>query len=276
MVKPRVRAARARTAKNREPASAGCRVPVHTCRRRSWSESPSRRRPTGGVGSNLSARKVLRDALEQSNHGCRRPRPYGVISLIGTKDSRQAAVEQRLGEAEQKNSLIAKRNADPAPADPNLTISGQIGTISAHPFRPSLAVPLVRPSPPRRQPPSCARPSRARPASPPSRLDRMKMPFAAALLLGVLAIPGSLLAQAAANPAGPGIDPGTGWILHQAAHPNPSKAYHWMHVMQEASGRSVDRVGARPTIISREMHVVVTAMYDAWAAYDAKAVRSDE
>jgi hypothetical protein len=97
----------------------------------------------------------------------------------------------------------------------------------------------------------------------------MKKPLAAAVLLGVLAAPGSPFAQEAGNP---GTDPETGWILHQASHPNPSKAYHWMHVMQEASGRSVDRVGARPTIISREMHVVVTAMYDAWAAYDAKAV----
>ncbi|HEX7898183.1 MAG TPA: vanadium-dependent haloperoxidase [Planctomycetota bacterium] len=61
-------------------------------------------------------------------------------------------------------------------------------------------------------------------------------------------------------------------LVHQAPHPAPNAAYRWMHVMQEASGRSVDRVGARPTIISREMHIVVTAMYDAWAAYDAKAV----
>jgi hypothetical protein len=45
-----------------------------------------------------------------------------------------------------------------------------------------------------------------------------------------------------------------------------------MHILQEASGRSVDRVGARPTIISREMHIVMTAMYDAWAAYDDKAI----
>lgn len=74
-----------------------------------------------------------------------------------------------------------------------------------------------------------------------------------------------LLAQA-------GTDPATGWIIHQTSHSSPSAAYRWMHVMQEASGRSVDRVGARPTIISREMHIVVTAMYDAWAAYDAKAV----
>jgi uncharacterized protein DUF6851/vanadium-dependent haloperoxidase-like protein len=63
-----------------------------------------------------------------------------------------------------------------------------------------------------------------------------------------------------------------GWILHQAPNPTPSAAYRWMHVMQEASGRAVDRIGARPTIISREMAIVATAMYDAWAAYDDKAV----
>ena len=72
--------------------------------------------------------------------------------------------------------------------------------------------------------------------------------------------------------ADPGVDPATGWVIHQSPATKPSKAYVWMHIMQEASGRSVDRVGARPTIISREMHVVVTSMYDAWAAYDAKAV----
>ncbi len=71
---------------------------------------------------------------------------------------------------------------------------------------------------------------------------------------------------------GPGTDLRTGWILHQAAHPNPNAAYRWMHILQEASGRSVDRVGARPTIISREMAIAMTAMYDAWAAYDDKAV----
>jgi len=64
----------------------------------------------------------------------------------------------------------------------------------------------------------------------------------------------------------------TKWIVHQAAPSNPNAAYRWMDIMQEASGRSVDRIGARPTIISREMHLGVTAMYDAWAAYDDKAV----
>lgn len=62
------------------------------------------------------------------------------------------------------------------------------------------------------------------------------------------------------------------WLIHQAPAVKPNAAYRWMHIMQEASGRSVDRVGARPTIISREMHMGVTAMFDAWAAYDAKAV----
>ncbi len=72
--------------------------------------------------------------------------------------------------------------------------------------------------------------------------------------------------------AGAGTDALTGWTIHQAPHPDANAAYRWMHLMQEASGRSVDRIGARPTIISREMHIAVTAMYDAWAAYDDKAV----
>jgi hypothetical protein len=71
---------------------------------------------------------------------------------------------------------------------------------------------------------------------------------------------------------GRGQDPETGWIHHQAVPPDANAAYRWMHIMQEASGRCVDRIGARPTIISREMHIAMTAMYDAWAAYDDRAV----
>ena len=63
-----------------------------------------------------------------------------------------------------------------------------------------------------------------------------------------------------------------GWMIHQSEHPNPSAAYQWLEIMQEASAREVERDGARPTIISRNMVVVVNAMYDAWAAYDDKAV----
>ena len=66
-----------------------------------------------------------------------------------------------------------------------------------------------------------------------------------------------------------------GLVQHRAAHPNPTAAYTWIQVMLEASGRSVDRVGARPTIISREMAIPVTAMYDAWAAYDETAAPTE-
>ncbi|MBS1152024.1 MAG: Alkaline phosphatase, partial [Myxococcaceae bacterium] len=41
---------------------------------------------------------------------------------------------------------------------------------------------------------------------------------------------------------------------------------------QEATAREVDRNGARPTIISRTLAIWATGMYDAWAAYDEKAV----
>lgn len=51
-----------------------------------------------------------------------------------------------------------------------------------------------------------------------------------------------------------------------------SAAFELLDIMLEASGNEVDRIGARPTVLSRQMVIVVTAMYDAWAAYDAKAV----
>lgn len=52
----------------------------------------------------------------------------------------------------------------------------------------------------------------------------------------------------------------------------PSFAYQWIDIMQDVAGREIDRVGARPTIISRQMCMIVTAMYDAWACYDDKAL----
>jgi hypothetical protein len=101
-------------------------------------------------------------------------------------------------------------------------------------------------------------------------MRRIRLGPGAALLAAALGCASA--ASSPVEPAGPGVDARSGWIVHQAAHPRPNAAYRWMHVLQEASGRSVDRVGARPTIISREMHVALTAMYDAWAAYDEKAV----
>jgi len=51
-------------------------------------------------------------------------------------------------------------------------------------------------------------------------------------------------------------------------------AYRWLDIAQEATAREVDRNAPRPTIISRTLAVWATAMYDAWSAYDDKAVGS--
>ena len=50
-----------------------------------------------------------------------------------------------------------------------------------------------------------------------------------------------------------------------------SAAYEWLDILLEASARDVELYGARPTILSRQMAIPCTAMYDAWAAYDEKA-----
>lgn len=74
-----------------------------------------------------------------------------------------------------------------------------------------------------------------------------------------------LVATATASAAGraPGDSPDTC---------TPSMAYHWLDVTLEATAQEVLRVGARPTIISRQLAIVQTAVYDAWAAYDPVAV----
>jgi hypothetical protein len=72
------------------------------------------------------------------------------------------------------------------------------------------------------------------------------------------------------SPALADIDPS--WTEHRSTNAQASVAYNWVQVLLEASGRSVIRYGARPTIISREMAIPVTAMFDAWAAYDSNAV----
>ncbi len=65
-----------------------------------------------------------------------------------------------------------------------------------------------------------------------------------------------------------------GWLQHQAVHANPSYVYKWLDLVLEATARDVDRGMARPTIISRQVAIAATAMYDAWAAYDSTAVGS--
>ncbi len=53
-----------------------------------------------------------------------------------------------------------------------------------------------------------------------------------------------------------------------------SLAYQWLDICQEAAARDVDTYGARPTILSRQMAIWATSVFDAWAAYDAKATSS--
>src|SRR4051812_3799925 len=59
--------------------------------------------------------------------------------------------------------------------------------------------------------------------------------------------------------------------LDTSAHPRTA-AYKWLDVALEATAREVDRHGARPTINSRNLAIVLTAMYDAWACYDERSV----
>jgi hypothetical protein len=63
-------------------------------------------------------------------------------------------------------------------------------------------------------------------------------------------------------------------LVHRAPSPGfePSPTYRWLEFLLEASGREVDRHRPRPTILSRTMAIVLTAIYDAWAAYDDRAV----
>jgi len=51
-----------------------------------------------------------------------------------------------------------------------------------------------------------------------------------------------------------------------------SAAYEWLDIALEATAREHERVAPRPTVGSRMLAIIVTSMYNAWAAYDDKAV----
>src|SRR2546423_252918 len=51
-----------------------------------------------------------------------------------------------------------------------------------------------------------------------------------------------------------------------------SAAYQWLEIALEATAREHARNIPRPTIGSRMLAIIVTAMYDAWGAYDERAV----
>ena len=63
-----------------------------------------------------------------------------------------------------------------------------------------------------------------------------------------------------------------GLVQHRASNPNATAAYKWVDIMLEVTGNEVEKIGARPPIIARQMAIPMTAMYDAWAAYDGRAV----
>src|SRR5262245_8963467 len=66
----------------------------------------------------------------------------------------------------------------------------------------------------------------------------------------------------------------SGVLVHRMPAPDfkPTAAYQWLDFTLEASGRDAVRNRPRPTVLSRTDAIVLTAMYDAWAAYDDKAV----
>ena len=76
-----------------------------------------------------------------------------------------------------------------------------------------------------------------------------------------------LLLNDGRTPAAPKED-----VKPPVANPSKSAAYEWLDVALEATAREHERHGARPTIGSRMLAIIVTCMYDAWAAYDDKAV----
>ena len=54
--------------------------------------------------------------------------------------------------------------------------------------------------------------------------------------------------------------------------PTKSAAYDWLDIALEATAREHERNAPRPTIGSRMLFIITNSMYDAWAAYDDKAV----
>ncbi len=74
------------------------------------------------------------------------------------------------------------------------------------------------------------------------------------------------------KPAAPAGDKPLHKMLGQPATAADSFAYKLLDICQEAAAKDVDRYNARPTVLSRQMAIWATSVYDAWAAYDEKAV----
>jgi hypothetical protein len=87
------------------------------------------------------------------------------------------------------------------------------------------------------------------------------------LIVGTFCAAVAVPARAAGNAAAVAGPP----AAREGEH-KKSAAYEWLDVALDATAREHERNGARPTIGSRMLAVVVTSMYDAWAAYDERAV----
>ena len=63
-------------------------------------------------------------------------------------------------------------------------------------------------------------------------------------------------------------------VVHRMPAPDfkPNMAYQWLDVLLSASGHDAEVNKPRPTVLSRTMAIVLTSMYDAWAAYDDVAI----
>jgi hypothetical protein len=59
-----------------------------------------------------------------------------------------------------------------------------------------------------------------------------------------------------------------------APYKDATRAYKLLDLIEDSSAREAERNSPRPTILARSMAIPLTAEYDAWAAYDAKAVGS--
>ncbi len=68
------------------------------------------------------------------------------------------------------------------------------------------------------------------------------------------------------------VQPASSQQIPETSDDQVSAAWTWLDIMLETAARDVERVGARPTILSRQMSIPLTAMFDAWAAYDNVAV----
>ena len=53
---------------------------------------------------------------------------------------------------------------------------------------------------------------------------------------------------------------------------SPSLAYRWVDVTLDAAASEIEKHGPRPTVSSRLLAIPIYAMYNAWAAYDTRAI----